>query len=188
MAAKSGDRTAHWPAIEQKHTQPVEHWIGLVKAVPNGKYQDQIDLLRQGHGFSQAHANAVVMYARGSTTTKRFETLDDYLKDADPVGAGTVRAIFAAITTAYPDLELVIAWNQPMLKAEGGYVLGAMIQRRHILVAPWGPGVLAQFAPRLEGRDGVELNKKTIRVPLDWAVDAQLVQDMAGARLVQING
>jgi hypothetical protein len=46
MAATSGDRTAHWPAIEQKHGQPIDQWIGLVKAVPSGKYQDQIDALR----------------------------------------------------------------------------------------------------------------------------------------------
>ena len=120
MATKGGDRTAHWPAIEKKHGQSIEHWIALVKAVPSGKYQDQIDALRQGHGFSQAHANAVVMFARGSTTTKRFGTLDDYLLGADPVGAKTMRAIFAAIAQKFPDLELVIAWNQPMLKSGDG--------------------------------------------------------------------
>ena len=86
MAAKSGDRTAHWPAIEKKHGQTIDHWIGLVKAVPSGKYQDQIDLLRQEHGFSQAHANAVVMFARGAsfaftpltpTTTRGTGTYSD---------------------------------------------------------------------------------------------------------------
>ena len=184
--ATTGDRTAHWPAIEKKHGQPVEHWLGLVKAVPSGKYQDQIDLLRQGHGFSQAHANAVVMYARGSTTTRRYGSLDDYLAGGDPVGAETVRAIFAAIAKRYPDLELVIAWNQPMLKSGDGYVLGAMLQKRHILLAPWGTGVLASFAARLEAIDGVELNKKTAKLPLDWKVDAALLQDMAAARLAQL--
>lgn len=184
--ATTGDRTAHWPAIEKKHGQAIDHWLELVRAVPSGKYQDQIDLLRQGHGFSQAHANAVVMYARGSTTTKRFGTLDDYLAGADPVGAKTLRAIFAAIRKRHPDLELVIAWNQPMLKSGDGYVFGAMLQKRHILLAPWGKGVLAEFAPRLEAIGGVELNRKTAKVPLDWKVDAALLQDMAAARLVQL--
>jgi uncharacterized protein YdhG (YjbR/CyaY superfamily) len=183
MAAKNGDRTAHWPAIEKKHGQPIEHWLALVKTVPSGKYQDQIDLLRQGHGFSQAHANAVVMYARGSTTTKRFGTLDDYLQGADPAAATTLRAIFAAITERYPDLELVLAWNQPMLKSGDGYVFGASIGKRHILIAPWGDGNLDAFAPRLVG---LELNKKTVRIPFDWDVDAQLLQDMTAARLAQL--
>jgi len=183
MAPKSGDRTAHWPAIEKKHGQPINDWLGLVKAVPSGKYQDQIDALRQEHGFSQAHANAVVMFARGSTTTKRFGTLDGYLQGADPVGAKTVRAIFAAITKKFPDLELVIAWNQPMLKSGNGYVIGVMLSKTHILLAPWGTGVLASFEPRLTG---LEVNKKTVRVPLDWKVDTKLVQDMAAARIAQL--
>jgi len=183
MAAKSGDRTAHWPAIEKKHGRTIDHWIGLVKAVPSGKYQDQIDLLRQEHGFSQAHANAVVMFARGSATTKRFGTLDDYLQGADPAGAKTMRAIFAATEKKFPDLELVIAWNQPMLKSGDGYVIGVMLTKSHILLAPWGTGVLASFEPRLAG---LEVNKKTVRVPLDWEVDTKLVQDMAAARIAQL--
>jgi hypothetical protein len=133
MAAKSGDRTAHWPAIEKKHGQPIDHWIGLVKAVPSGKYQDQIDVLRQEHGFSQAHANAVVMFACGSAATKRFGTLDDYLQGTDPAAAArTLRAIFAAITERFPDLELVLAWKQPMLKSGNGCVFGASVGKRHI--------------------------------------------------------
>ena len=27
---KSGDRTAHWPAIEKKHGQPMEYWFGVM--------------------------------------------------------------------------------------------------------------------------------------------------------------
>ena len=154
-----------------------------MKAVPSGKYQHQIDLLREEHGFSQAHANAVVMFARGSTTTKRFGTLDDYLQDADPVGAKTIRAIFAAIEKKFPDLNLVIGWNQPMLKAGDGYVIGVMLSTNHILLAPWGKGVLSSFEPRLAG---LEVNKKTVRVPLDWKVDAKLVQDMAAVRIAQL--
>ncbi|MGI9187767.1 MAG: DUF4287 domain-containing protein [Gaiellales bacterium] len=183
MTAKSGDRTANWPAIEKKHGEPIDHWLTLVKAVPSGRYQDQIDVLRQGHGFSQAHANAVVMFARGSTTTKRFDTLDDYLQGADPAGATTILAIFAAIKKKFPDLELVIAWNQPMLKSGDGYVIGVMLSKGHILLAPWGKGVLASFEPRLTG---LELNRKTVRVPLDWKVDARLLQDMAAARIAQL--
>jgi uncharacterized protein len=156
----------------------------VVKAVPSGKYQHQIDLLRQEDGFSQAHANAVVMFARGSTTTKRFGTLDDYLQDTDPVGAKTIRAIFAAIEKKFPDLELVIGWNQPMLKAGDGYVIGVMLSTNHILLAPWGKGVLRSFEPRLAG---LEVNKKIVRVSLDWKVDANLVQDMAAVRIAQLD-
>jgi uncharacterized protein YdhG (YjbR/CyaY superfamily) len=123
------------------------------------------------------------MYARGSTTTQRFGTLDDYLQGADPTAAATLRAIFAAITERFPDLELVLAWNQPMLKSGDGYVFGASLGKHHILIAPWGDGTLAAFAPRLVGLD---LNKKTVRIPFDWDVDAPLLQDMAAVRIAQL--
>jgi hypothetical protein len=37
-------------------------------------YDEQMALLQGDHGFSRAHANAVVMYTRGSTTSRRFST------------------------------------------------------------------------------------------------------------------
>jgi uncharacterized protein YdhG (YjbR/CyaY superfamily) len=58
-----------------------------------------------------------------------------------------------------------------------------MLSKNYILLAPWGTGVLASFAPRL---NGLELNKKTVRVPFDWKVDAKLLQDMAAARIAQL--
>ena len=184
MTAKSGDRTAHWPAIEKKHGQPIDHWIGLVRAVPSGKYQDQIDLLRQEHGFSQAHANAVVMFARGSTTTKRFGTLDDYLQGADPAAAATLRAIFAAITERFPDLELVLAWNQPMLRLGKDYVIGMSVSKNHIAINPFSVDALGKNLKKLEP---YTVNKHTFQVPLDWKVDAVLLASLAKVRVSEIS-
>jgi uncharacterized protein YdhG (YjbR/CyaY superfamily) len=181
--AGDGDRTRFWPAIERKHAQPIDHWLGLVRAVPSGKYQDQIDALRQGYGFSQAHANAVVMYARGSASAKRFATLDDYLADADPTAQRTARAILKVITRTHPDAEIVIAWNQPMVKIDHDYVFGLSIQKRHILIAPWGTRALTELQPRLEAYTP---NKKTIPVPLDWDIDEQLVADLVAERLIEL--
>lgn len=181
VATKSGDRAAHWPAIERKHGEPMAHWFALMETVADRKYEEQMALLQEQHGFSRAHANAVVMYCRGSTTSKRYGTLDDYLEGADPTGAATLRAIFAAIADRHPDLELVMAWNQPILKSGDAYVFGASLQRQHILIAPFRPAVIAEMAPRLAG---FTVNKKTVRVPIDWDVDAALLQDMVGACLM----
>lgn len=180
-----GDRTRFWPAIEKKHGGPMEHWFDQVRAVASGKYEDQVACLREGAGFSRTHANAVVMYVRGSSTSKRFATVDDYLADADPAAATTVRAIFRALHAACPGGEVVIAWNQPMFRVDGEYVLGVSLAKAHILIAPWGRGVLAQFAPRLETA-GYVVNRKTVRVPVNWDVDAGLLADMAAARLGQL--
>ena len=107
--ADDGDRTKHWPAIERKHGQPIEHWIALVRAVPDARYAPQMAVLQDEHGFSRTHANAVVMYARGSTSAKRFDTVDGYLDGFDPAAQRTVRTVLGAIERAHPAAETVIA-------------------------------------------------------------------------------
>ncbi len=44
------------------------------------------------------------------------------------------------VDTKYPELELVIAWNQPMLKIDGQYIFGVMVLKNHLLMAPWRTG------------------------------------------------
>lgn len=161
----------------------MEHWFAAMQAVSGRPYAEQIAYLREDCGFSQAHANALVMYSRGSTTSRRVGTVDEYLAGADPTAAGTVRAILRAVLAAYPDLAVVIAWNQPMVMAGGHYVFGVSVSAKHILIAPWGRGVLDQFCPRLTG---YTVNTKTIRIPVDWDVDPQLLKDMVGAAIDRV--
>ena len=109
--------------------------------------------------------------------------MDDYLESADAVKSATVRKIFKAIQSKFPKLELVIAWNQPMLKSGESYVFGLSVAKNHLLIAPWGDQVLAHFESRL---GDYEVNKKTIKVPVDWKVDAKLLNDMVKFRLDQL--
>ena len=64
MPAKSSDRSSFFPLIEKKYGKPMSHWFALMKKNADKKYPEQISILRDGHGFSQAHANAVVMYCK----------------------------------------------------------------------------------------------------------------------------
>jgi len=182
MATSSGDRAAHFPAIERKHGRPVAYYLKELADLGDAKYQEQIDLLRERHGFSQAHANAVVMYARGSTSSRRVDTPEAYFRGLGGAREATARAVFAAIAGKYPDLELVIAWNQPMLKQGKDYVFGLSAASSHLLIAPWG-GISDTVRARLKG---LEANKKTIRVPVDWKVDAPLLRLMVRERLAQL--
>jgi uncharacterized protein YdhG (YjbR/CyaY superfamily) len=122
------------------------------------------------------------MYSRGSTSAHRVHTLDDYLEPLDATKRATVRAILKAITSKYPKMETVIAWNQPMLRLDGQYIFGVMAQSKYILIAPWSKAVLDEFAPRLTG---YKVNKKTIQVPADWKPDTKLLRDMAAARIAE---
>jgi len=122
------------------------------------------------------------MYSRGSVSAKRFETPAQYYKTIDPKQATTIRKIFKVIQTKFPKTELVIAWNQPMLKLGNDYIFGATVATKHILIAPWSTDVLETFRDRLEHLDA---KKKTIGVPNDWKVEEKLILDMVKARIAE---
>jgi uncharacterized protein len=180
--ATDPDRSSYFPAIEKKYGQPMSYWFDQMDQIADRRYPEQIAFLRENHGFSQTHANALVMYCRGSKSSRRFDTLEDYLEPFDDTKRRTVHAILDAITSQYPEMESVIAWNQPMLKLDGQYVFGLSVLTNHILMAPWSTDVLAEFGPRLSG---YKVNKKTIEVPVDWEPDVALLRDMAAARIAE---
>ena len=153
-----------------------------MKDLADEKYPAQIAYLRENHGFSQAHANALVMYSRGSLTTRNFETPTQFYKSIGKDQAKTMRTIFKAITTKYPKAELVIAWNQPMVKIDGHYIFGASASSKHISISPWSTDVIAAFAHKMTD---LVLTKKTIGVPNDWDVDTKLILAMVKARLAE---
>lgn len=174
--AHNPDRESFFPKIEKKHGQPMKYWFQVMKDIKDWKYPEQIAFLKEEHGFSQAHANALVMYSRGSKSSKRFSTMDEFLKNEDATKKKTVKAIFKAIQSKYPKTELVISWNQPMLKYEDKYIFGVSISTNHILLAPFDTKILEKLAPKLKD---YEVLKKTVRVPVDWKVDEKLLQSMA---------
>ena len=183
MAKQTGDRSAHFPAIERKHGKPVKYWLKQLASLRSDRYQDQIDFLRERHGFSREHANAVVMYHRGSPSSKRHSDPERYLESLDPVKARTVRAIFRAVQSKHKALDLVMAWNQPMLRNDNAYVIGVSVSKGHITINPFSKVVIDSFRSALAKYDPL---KHTFKVPVDWKVDVPLVQMLAKARLAEL--
>lgn len=183
MPTKSGDRSEYFPAIEKKYGQKISHWISELKELEGAKYPEQVGFLKENHGFSQAHANALVMYFRGSKSSKRFDKPKDFFNSLNPIAAKTCKKIFKEIQEKFPKLELVIAWNQPMLRIDKNYIFGLSVSQRHILIAPWSTKVLKSFADDLED---FSVNKKTFAVPLDWKVDGVLLRKIVKARLSEL--
>jgi len=171
----SGERSRHFPAIEKKHGKPASHWLKLLAPLRGRPYAEQMALLQRRHGFSRAHANALVMYFRGSKSSRRFSTLAEYVaKHPDERGA-TLKKIFAAARKANRDAEVVIAWNQPMLKVGDTYVFGVSAMKTYLLLGIFDADVRKQMAPRFKD---YEQNKKTVRLPADWKVDAKLLEEI----------
>lgn len=182
VATKNPERDSYFPAIEAKHGRPMSYWFKQMRKISDFKYAEQIAFLRKEHGFSQTHANALVLYCRGSKSSSRYGSVANYLAQFDETKRKTVTWIFKAITDKYPKMELVLAWNQPMLKMESKYILGLSVHNHHILIAPCSAEVLEEFKSRLVA---YEMNKKTFKVPVDWEVDSKLLQDLAAARLAE---
>ncbi len=179
MAVEKHDRAAHFPRIEAKYGQPMKYWFGVMKEIADRKYPEQIAFLKEEHGFSQAHANALVMYSRGSKSSKRFDDFAGFLEKHDAIKQKTLRKVFRVIQKKYPKFDLVIAWNQPMLKLGTSYVFGASVAKNHILIAPFNEKVLKSMSQDLEG---YKVNNKTVQVPVDWKVDERLL-----LKMIQLN-
>ena len=182
MAASSTDRASHFPSIEKKHGQPMTYWFDVMSEIKDRTYNEQMAYLQENHGFSRAHANALIMYTKGSTSTRRFDTVEAYLAPFDETKQATVRAVIAAITRKFRRAEVVIAWNHPMIRVDGSYVFGISVVTNHIVLAPFDGQVLDEFRPRLEG---YVVKKKTFQVPVDWKVDVALLQDMVAANVAR---
>ena len=91
---KDPSREAHFPAIEKKYGEKMAYWFKVMAQLEGKKYPEQIAHLRENYGFSQAHANALVMFSRGSESSKRFATPTEFYKSVTPVQAKTIKAIF----------------------------------------------------------------------------------------------
>ena len=181
--AKDPSRQAHFPAIENRYGEKMAFWFKVMAQLEGKKYPEQIAHLRENYGFSQAHANALVMYSRGSESSQRYATPTEFYKSVTPVQAKTIKAIFKAITVKYPQVELVIAWNQPMVKLDKHYILGVSASTKHVLIGTWDEKVLMEFAPKFKAGNAL---KKTIQLPNDWDVDAKLIQAMIKASLANL--
>ena len=109
MAVKDGSREAHFPRIEKRYGEPMSYWFAVMKKISKKKYPEQIAYLKENFGFSQVHANALVMYSRGSTSSRRFDKPSDYFKTLTPTQSKTAKAIFKVLQKKFPKLELVVA-------------------------------------------------------------------------------
>jgi uncharacterized protein YdhG (YjbR/CyaY superfamily) len=183
VPSASGDRSVHFPAIERKHGKPVAYWLQQLAELGVATYPEQMALLQERHGFSRTHANALVMVHRGSPTSKRHATPTAYFASLPPDQRRTAKAVFAAIQAKHPELELVVAWNQPMLRNDHGYVFGLGAASAHLLINPFSTDVLDAVRHRL---GALEVQKHTVRIPVGWKVDAALLNAMVRLRLAEL--
>ncbi len=147
--ATNPDHSSYFLAIEKKYEQPMSYWFDQMKEISHRKYPEQIAYLWENYGFTQAHANAQVLYSRRSTTSRRYNNMDEYLKQFDDTKQETVRSFFKAMTGKYRKMEVVIAWNHPFGKIGDRCIIGVSVHQNHILLGPTHTQVLTELATGL---------------------------------------
>jgi len=59
---ESAARASGLLSIETIYGQPIEHWLGLVRARMPAKHMELVSVLKDEHGMGHGHANAVVAF------------------------------------------------------------------------------------------------------------------------------
>lgn len=114
---------------------------------------------------------------------KRFESVDQYLASLDPVKSMTIGNILDLVIAEFPQLEIKMAWNLPMIHRQGKYVVGLAAYQNHLSFSPWSAAVIESFATRLSE---YEPTRNLFKVPVDWQIDVALVRDLVSARLAEL--
>jgi len=173
MADDSSARERYFPAIETKHGEPIAVWFERLAALGDDvRYPEQMALLQQTYTMSRTHANALVMTHRGSTHARRFANLDEYVAPLTATQRGQIETLISIITDRFYDLELVIAYNQPMFTHAGSYVVGLSASTKHVSLNPFSADVVRAFADRFAA---AMVTTHTFKWALDEPIDAALV-------------
>ena len=161
----------------------MSYWFHQMERVKDKKYPEMMEFLMEGYGFSRAHANALVQFTRGSESSKRHSTLEDYLKTVDAVQQKTIKATLKAIQAKHPKMKIVLAWNKPMLQLGDDYIFSITATKNYLLMATFEKDFVKRHAAILKN---YPTKLKTVQIPSDWKVDTKLLNELVAGRLAEL--
>ena len=103
-----------------------------------------------------------------------IKTLDEYLEtipNADNRARMVDVLVWVGLT--YPELELRIAWNQPIFTHHGTYIIGFSAASKHMAMAP-ERATMIRFEPVMRER-GTDFGKMFARQPWNKPFDYELL-------------
>ena len=102
----------------------------------------------------------------------KFANLEEFYNSLPQDQEQATRRFVEFIALAYPELELVLAWNQPMFKLGSKYLVGFMPTKKHINLLTISDDAINHLAGDLKGyRHGT----RSIALPFDWEIDRALI-------------
>jgi len=112
-------------------------------------------------------------------------TIDDYIVAQPSPPASPLHGVRAAIRKAVPGAVESISYNMPAWKLRGARLLYCAAWKHHYSLYPATKRLLETFRDYL---GDYEVNKSTIRFPLDQPVPTQLIARIARFRAQEIAG
>lgn len=105
------------------------------------------------------------------------EILKNYLdKIEDIQQKEKVKVILSTIENSFPDLEIVVKWNQPMFITHGTFIIAISYSKKHISIAP-EQAALSEFEEEFTQK-GYHRTKELLLYPWDEPHDLELINKM----------
>ena len=113
-----------------------------------------------------------------------IKTLDEYLVTI-PNGDNRARMVEVLnwVAKRYPELELRIAWNQPMFTHHGTYIIGFSAASKHMTMAP-ERATMIRFEPVMRER-GTDFGTMLARQPWNKPFDYELLDAFVQHQLAE---
>ena len=113
-----------------------------------------------------------------------ISTLDEYLETI-PNGDNRARMVEVLnwVAKRYPELELRIAWNQPMFTHHGTYIIGFSAASKHMTMAP-ERATMIRFEPVMRER-GTDFGTMLARQPWNKPFDYELLDSFIRHQLTE---
>ena len=103
-----------------------------------------------------------------------IKMLDEYLETIpDDDNRARMVDVLVWVGLTYPELELRIAWNQPMFTHHGTYIIGFSAASKHMAMAP-ERATMIRFEPVMRER-GTDFGKMFARQPWNKPFDYELL-------------
>lgn len=107
----------------------------------------------------------------------KFTTLDDYLASiTKPENANQLSSTLDWISAQYPQLELRLAWNQPMFTDHDTFIIGFSAAAKDFAVAVEAP-VFAKYLTQINAL-GYRATKRQFHVAWGTKIDEALLHEL----------
>lgn len=113
-----------------------------------------------------------------------FKDMDEYFASLPAEQSEHISSLVNVVSERYPQLELVIAWNQPMFKLGGKYLVGFMPAKKHTNLLTVSDTAITTMNVELAG---YKHGTRSISLPHGTTIDLGLLDRVVKLRAEELD-